>query len=111
MKSTPSHYYLNFPSIWDKKSWKTIALVKVETLGPFVNTLTADDKYSRRNVQNFQQQLPMALSQKQHIFPAIFTSFPKSTSKFKKFFFKKDESPSLSISQIIDSERGGYLNI
>ena len=53
---------------WDKKCWKTIALVRVETLGPFVNTLAADDKYSRRNVQNFQQQLPTALSQKQQIF-------------------------------------------
>ena len=31
--------------------------------------------------------------------------------KFRTFLFKKDESPSLSISQIIDSERGGYLNV
>ena len=76
-----------------------------------MNTLAADDKYSRRNVQNFQQQLPTALSQKQLIFPAIFTSFLKSTSNLEHFFFKKDESPSLSISQIIDSERGGYLNV
>ena len=33
------------------------ALVRVENLGPFFNTLAADDKYSRRNMQNFQQQL------------------------------------------------------
>ena len=39
----------------DKKGWKTISLVRVETLGPFVNTLAADDKYSRRDVKNFQQ--------------------------------------------------------
>ena len=76
-----------------------------------MNTLAADDKYSRRNVQNFQQQLPTALSQTQKIFPAIFTSFLKSTSNLGHFFFKKDESPSLSIPQIIDSERGGYLNV
>ena len=75
-----------------------------------MNTLAADDKYSRRNVQNFQQQLPTALSQTQKILPAIFTSFLKSTSNLE-YFFKKDESPSLSISQIIDSERGGYLNV
>ena len=80
-------------------------------LGLIVNRLTADDKYSRRNVQNFQQQLPTALSQTQKILPAIFTSFLKSTSNLEHFFFKKDESPSLSISQIIDSERGGYLNV
>ena len=53
----------------------------------------------------------MALSQRQKILPAIFTSFLKSTSNLAHFFFKKDESPSLSISQIIDSERGGYLNV
>ena len=54
-----------------------------------MNTLTADDKYSRRNVQNFQRQLPKALSQKQQIFPAIFTSFLKSTSNLENFFLKK----------------------
>ena len=35
------------------------ALVRVESLGPFFNTLAADDKYSRRNMQNFQQQLQL----------------------------------------------------
>ena len=60
--------------------------------------------------RDFQQQLPKALSQTQKILPAIFTSFLKSTSNLEHFFLKKDECPSLSISQIIDSERGGYLN-
>ena len=63
--------------------------MRVETLGPFVNTLAEDDKYSRRNVQNFQQQLPTALSQTQKMFPAIFTSFLKSASNLKPFFLKK----------------------
>ena len=76
-----------------------------------MNTLAADDKYSRGNVQNFQQQLPTALSQTQKILPEIFTSFLKSTSNLEHFFFKKEESPSLSISQIIDFERGDYLNV
>ena len=44
------------------------ALVRIESLGPFFNTLAADDKYSRRNMQKFQQQLQTALSQKQKIF-------------------------------------------
>ena len=63
-----------------------IVLVRVETLGPFVNALPADDKYSRRNVRNFQQQLPTALSQTQKILPGIFTSFHKSTSNLEPFF-------------------------
>ena len=51
------------------------ALVRVENLGPFFNTLAADDKYSRRNMQNFQEQLQTALSQKQKIFSVIFIAF------------------------------------
>ena len=35
------------------------ALVRVENLRPFFNTLAADDKYSSRNMQNFQQQLQL----------------------------------------------------
>ena len=54
-----------------------------------MNTLTADDKYSRRNVQNFQQQLRTALSQTQKIFPAINNSFHKSTSNLEHFLLKK----------------------
>ena len=65
------------------------ALVRVESLGPFFNTLAADDKYSRRNLQNFQQQLPKALSQTQKVFSAIFTAFLKSTSNLEHFLLKK----------------------
>ena len=68
---------------------KKIALVRAETLGLFVNTLATGDKYSRRNVQKFQRQLPKALSQKQQIFPVIYTSFLKSTSNLEHFFLKK----------------------
>ena len=31
------------------------ALVRIESLGPFFNTLAADDKYSRRNMMNLQK--------------------------------------------------------
>ena len=65
------------------------AFVRVESLGPFFNTLAADDKYSRRNLQNFQQQLPTALSQTQKVFSAIFTAFLKSTSNLEHFLLKK----------------------
>ena len=46
---------------------------------PSFNTLAADDKYSRRNMQNFQQQLQTALSQKQKNFSVIFIAFIKPT--------------------------------
>ena len=45
-----------------------ICLIKFEILGLIVNRLTADDKYSRRNIQNLTQQLQTAISQKEKIF-------------------------------------------
>ena len=61
------------------------AFVIVVSLGPFLNTLPADDKYSRRNMQNFQQQLQTALSQKQKIFSSIFIAFIKPTLNVEHF--------------------------
>ena len=61
-------------------------LVRIESLGPSFNTLAADDKYSRGNVQNFQQQLQTALSQKQKIFSVIFIAFIKPYIKFRTFW-------------------------
>ena len=86
------------------------ALVRIESLGPFFNTLAADDRYSRRNMMNLQQQLQTALSQKQKIFSSIFIAFIKPTLNLEHFD-RKCESYSFSISQIIDSEGGGYLNV
>ena len=61
-------------------------------------------------MQNFQEQLQTALSQKQKIFSSIFIAFSKPTSNLEHSE-KKNKSPSFSTSQIIDSERGGYLNV
>ena len=65
------------------------ALVRIESLGPSFNTLAADDKYSRRNMQNFQQQLQTALSQKQKIFSVIFIAFIKPTLNLERFDKKR----------------------
>ena len=65
------------------------AIVRVESLGPFFNTLAADDKYSRRNMQNFQQQLQTALYQKQKIFSGIFIDFIKPTLNLEHFDQKR----------------------
>ena len=72
--------------------------------------MTTDDKYSRRNMLNFTQQLEALLSQKQKRFSAFFIAFLKWALNLENFE-KKDEYPSLVISRIIDSERGGYLNV
>ena len=65
------------------------ALVRIECLGPFFNTLAADDKYSRRNMMNLQQQLQTALSQKQNNFSAIFIAFIKPTLNLERFDQKR----------------------
>ena len=75
----------------------------------FVKTLTADNKYSHCNVHNFAQQVQMQLSQKEKIFCGFFIAFLKCAWKLQDFE-KKDENPSLIISEIMDCERGGYLN-
>ena len=76
----------------------------------FVNTLTADNKYSRCNVHNFAQQVQTPLSQKQETFCPFSIAFLKCAWNLEHFQ-KKDEYPSLIISEIMDCERGGYLNV
>ena len=65
------------------------ALVRIESWGPSFETLAADDKYSRRNMQKFQQQIQMALSQKQKIFSALFIAFIKPTLNLERFNKKR----------------------
>ena len=61
-------------------------------------------------MKNFPQQFQIPLSQKQKIFSGISTTFPKCAWNVEHFQ-KKDEYPSLIISEIIDAERRGYLNV
>ena len=91
-------------------SWTKSAIVGSEILTLFVNRLTNDFKYSRRNMLNFTQQLETPFSQKQKTFSRFFIAFLKCELNLEHFE-KKDEYPSRVISKIIDSERGGYLNV
>ena len=61
-------------------------------------------------MQNFLQQLQTPISQKQKIFPGFSIAYLECASNLEDFE-KKDEHPSLVISEIIDSERVGYLNV
>ena len=61
-------------------------------------------------MQNFPQQVQTPLSQKQNTFPGLFNAFLKSAWNLEHFQ-KKDEYSSLIISEIIDAERRGYLNV
>ena len=81
-----------------------------EILRLFVNALTADDKYSGSNMKNLRLQFQTPLSHKQNTFYGFFIAFLKCAWKLEHFL-KKDEYPSLIISEIIDAERRGYLNV
>ena len=89
---------------------KKSALVLSEILRLFVNTWTTDDKYSRNIMQKLPQLFQTPLSKKQKSFSGFFIEFLKCASNFEHFL-KKGESSSLIISEIIDSERRGYLNV
>ena len=89
--------------------WKKSALVRSKILGLFVNTLTVESTYARRNMESFTQQVQTPLSLKQKTFSGFFIAFLKSTWN-GEHFHKKGESSSLSISEIMDSKGGGYLS-
>ena len=86
------------PSVW------------YEILRLFVNAITSDDKYSGSNMQNLPRQFQTPLSQKQKIFSEFFIAFLKCAWNLEHFQ-KKDEYPTIIISEIIDAERRGYLNV
>ena len=86
------------------------ALVTSEIFRLFVNTLTPDDKYSRRNMQIFWQQFKTTLSQKGKTFRGFFIAFLKCAWNLE-YSEKKEEYPSLMITDNIASERDIYLSV
>ena len=86
------------------------ALVTSEIFRLFVNTLTPDDKYSRRNMQIFWQQFQTLLSQEKNRFCQFLIRFVKCPWNLEKSE-KKEEYPSLIITEIIASEKDVYLSV
>ena len=72
--------------------------------------MTADDTNIRCNMQNFPQQPQTPISQKQKMFSGFFIAYLECVSNLDHFE-EKDEHPSLVISEIVDSETVGYLNV
>ena len=61
-------------------------------------------------MQNFPQQFQTQISQKQKMFSGFFIAYLECASNLQHFE-KKDEHPRVVFSEIIDSERVGYLNV
>ena len=86
------------------------ALVTCEIFRLFVNTLNPDDKYSRRHIHIFWQQLQMLLSQEEKTFRGFFIAFSKCAWNLEHSE-RKEEYPSLINTEIISSERDVYLSV
>ena len=61
-------------------------------------------------MKNLPQQFQTPLSSERKYFSQFFIAFLKTAWNLEHFL-KKDECPSLIISEIIDAERRGYLNV
>ena len=72
------------------------------------NTLTANYEYSGSNRENLPLPIQIQLFEKLKVFCCIFIAFLESTLSFERF--EKNESPSLSVSEIIDSKKRAYSN-
>ena len=110
LKSARHHHYPLFSSVHGKLTCKKSPSVSYEILRLFVKALTADDKYSGCNMQNLPEQFQTPLSQKQKTFSQFSIAFLKCAWNLEHFQ-KKDEYPSLIISELIDAKRCGYLNV
>ena len=107
LKSARHQYYTLISPIRGELSWKKSTSVWYEILRLFVNGLTDDDKYSDINML---QQFQTPLSQKQKTFSWFFIAFLKCAWNLEHFQ-KKDEYPSVTISEMIYAERRDYLNV
>ena len=61
-------------------------------------------------MKNLPQQFQTPLSQKQKTFSGFFIAFLECAWNLEHFQ-KQDEDPSLILSEIIEAERRGYLNV
>ena len=86
------------------------ALVTSEIVRLFLNTLTPDDKYSRRNIQIFWEQLQTLLSQKREAFCKLLIAFLKCAWSLEHSE-KKEQNLSLIITKVNVSKRDVYLSL
>ena len=72
--------------------------------------MTADYMYFRQNVENLPQQVQTQISLKPKTFSGFFIASLKSTLNLE-YFYQKDESHSLSITEINNWKTGSHLSV
>ena len=108
-KSERGPSYPLSPSFWHRSSLGKYLLLKYDILGLFINPLTGDAKYSRHNTRDLPQLIQNKFILKSREFFWVFHCIFRIYIKFWTFF-KRLQSQSLSISEIIYSKKRGYLN-
>ena len=98
------YFYKTCLLLWSKLTWETSLLLIFELLRVFIETLTADHRYSLCYIWNLQVLHQMQLSKKLKTFPQFFFPFLKSSSNFEHFE-KKDDIHSQCISETIEPQR------
>ena len=86
------------------------ALFTYEIFRLFIDTMTPDVKYFRRNMQIFWEQLQTTLSQKGKTLCGFFLAFLKCAWNLEHSEIK-EEYPSLIITEIIASEKDVYFSV
>ena len=109
LRSAGKHFHTAIPLIWGRTSRKTLVLFRAEVLGQFVNTMTAVWNYFRYNLENLKKQVQTQISLKRKSFSEFFIAYMKSTLNLE-YFEKKDQSHSLSITEINNCKTSSYLN-
>ena len=110
VRSAGNQFHTSLPIISVRRSRKRLVLIKSELLGQFVNTLTADYKYSLQNWKNLCQKVPMQTPLKLKTCSQFLIGFVKSTLNLE-YLERKNQSHSLSIPEFINCETGSYLNL
>ena len=87
-----------------------MVLVRSEVLGQFVNTLTAVYNYFRWNLENLPLQVQTLISLKPKTFSGFFIASLKYALNLK-YFEQKDQSHSLSITEINNCRTSSYLSV
>ena len=101
LKIAWEYLYHIYWSLWMQLIWKKFLLVICKISRLFINTLSADGKYSLLNRDNLTQPIQIQLSRKQKSFSDFFSTFLKSSLNFEHFL-KKGDPHCRFISEITD---------
>ena len=89
LKFAWQNLYHIYWSLWRQLTCKKSLLVTCKISSLFLNTLSADGKYSLLNRDNLTEPIQMQVSRKQKTFSGCFSAFLKSSLNFKHFEKKR----------------------